>query len=109
MLEKTTRINNLYDYYVSLLTEKQKNYLSLYYHEDYSLGEISEQTKVSRQAVYDNIKRTENLLEHYEANLKLYEKNMKRNNLIEEVAELIENEKTKKQIFKKLEEIANID
>jgi len=109
MLEKTTRINNLYDYYVSLLTVKQKNYLSLYYHEDYSLGEISEQTKVSRQAVYDNIKRTENLLEHYEANLKLYEKNMKRNNLIEEVAELIENEKTKKQIFKKLEEIANID
>src|SRR5690625_7591398 len=97
MLEKTTRINNLYDYYVSLLTVKQKNYLSLYYHEDYSLGEISEQTKVSRQAVYDNIKRTENLLEHYEANLKLYEKNMKRNNLIEEVAELIENEKTKKQ------------
>jgi len=109
MLEKTTRINNLYDYYVSLLTEKQKNYLSLYYHEDYSLGEISEQTNVSRQAVYDNIKRTENLLEHYEANLKLYEKNTKRNNLIEEVAELIENEKAKRQIFKKLDEIANID
>src|SRR5699024_4855404 len=109
MLEKTTRINNLYDYYVSLLTEKQKNYLSLYYHEDYPLGEISEQTNVSGQAVYDNIKRTENLLEHYEANLKLYEKNTKRNNLIEEVAELIENEKAKRQIFKKLDEIANID
>src|SRR5699024_3982246 len=100
MLEKITLINNLYNYYVYLLTEKQKNYLSLYYHEDYSIGEISEQTNVSRQAVYDNIKRTENLLEHYEANLKLYEKNTKRNNLKEEVAELIENKKAKSQISK---------
>src|SRR5699024_125454 len=109
MLEKTTRINNLYDYYVSLLTEKQKNYLSLYYHEDYSLSEIFEQSNVSRQAVYDNIKRTENLLEHYEANLKLTEKNTKRNNLIEEVAELIENINAKRQIYKKIHEIEEVD
>ena len=109
MLEKTTRINFLYDYYVSLLTEKQRNYLSLYYHEDYSLGEIAEQTKVSRQAVYDNIKRTENLLEHYEDNLKLYEKNTKRNTLLKEIKQLIKEEVSQEKIFKKLEKIANID
>lgn len=109
MLEKTTRINFLYDYYVSLLTEKQRNYLSLYYHEDYSLGEIAEQTKVSRQAVYDNIKRTENLLEHYEDNLKLYEKNTKRNMLLKEVKQQIKEDVSQEQIFKKLEKIANID
>src|SRR5699024_12362065 len=108
MLEKTTRINNLYDYYVSLLTEKQKNYLSLYYHEDYSLGEISEQTNESRQAVYDNIKRTENLLENYEGNLRLYEKNTKRKNLIKEVAEIIENEQAKRKIIKKITKITKI-
>lgn|SRR5699024_1477706 len=109
MLEKTTRINFLYDYYVSLLTEKQRNYLSLYYHEDYSLGEIAEQTKVSRQAVYDNIKRTENLLEHYEDNLKLYEKNTKRNTLLKEIKQQIKEDVSQEQIFKKLEKIANID
>lgn len=109
MLEKTTRINFLYDYYVSLLTEKQRNYLSLYYHEDYSLGEIAEQTKVSRQAVYDNIKRTENLLEHYEGNLKLYEKNTKRNTLLKEIKQQIKEDVSQEQIFKKLEKIANID
>lgn len=58
MLEKTTRINYLFDFYQQLLTEKQKNYMDLYYLEDYSLGEISETYDVSRQAVYDNIKRT---------------------------------------------------
>ena len=43
MLEKTTRINYLYDFYQSLLTEKQKSYMSLYYLDDYSLGEIAEE------------------------------------------------------------------
>lgn len=109
MLEKTTRINFLYDYYVSLLTEKQRNYLSLYYHEDYSLGEIAEQIKVSRQAVYDNIKRTENLLEHYEDNLKLYEKNTKRNTLLKEIKQQIKEDVSQEQIFRQLEKIANID
>ncbi|HLQ84223.1 MAG TPA: putative DNA-binding protein [Pseudogracilibacillus sp.] len=109
MLEKTTRLNFLYDYYVSLLTTKQKQYMSLYYHEDYSLGEIAEQTKVSRQAVYDNIKRTENLLEHYEANLKLYEKNTQRKSLIIEIKKQIEEDFSKENIINKLETLANID
>lgn len=109
MLEKTTRINFLYDYYLSLLTDKQRNYLSLYYHEDYSLGEIAEQTKVSRQAVYDNIKRTENLLEHYEENLKLYEKNTKRNSLLIDIKNLIKEDVSKEKVLKKLDMIANID
>lgn len=74
MLEKTTRINYLFDFYQALLTPKQQNYMEMYYLEDYSLGEISELSKVSRQAVYDNIKRTEQMLETYEKKLHLYEK-----------------------------------
>ena len=43
MLEKTTRMNYLYDFYQSLLTPKQRNYMYLYYLDDYSLGEIAEE------------------------------------------------------------------
>lgn len=66
-------MNRLYDYYQGLLTDKQRAYLDLYYREDYSLGEIAENFGVSRQAVYDNIHRSEGILKHYEAVLRLVE------------------------------------
>lgn len=47
--------------------------MSLYYLDDYSLGEIAEEYDVSRQAVYDNIKRTEAMLEEYEEKLLLFQ------------------------------------
>ncbi len=46
--------------------------MELYYADDYSLGEIAEEFEVSRQAVYDNIKRTEKILEDYEKRLHMY-------------------------------------
>ena len=80
MLEKTTRINYFYDFYQSLLTQKQQSYMSLYYLDDYSLGEIADEYDVSRQAVYDNIKRTEAMLEEYEEKLLLFQKFQERTN-----------------------------
>lgn len=71
VLAKTDRINRLFDYYCDLLTEKQRNYFQLYFHENYSLGEIAEEFSVSRQAVYEHIKRAELSLEDYENKLKL--------------------------------------
>lgn len=85
MLEKTNYINFLYDFYQALLTPKQRNYMEMYYLEDYSLGEISETSNVSRQAVYDNIKRTEAILESYEEKLQLYRKFQKRSELLDEL------------------------
>ncbi|MBA2174140.1 putative DNA-binding protein [Halobacillus locisalis] len=90
MLEKTTRVNYLFDFYQSLLTPKQRNYMELYYLEDYSLGEISETFDVSRQAVYDNIRRTETMLEEYENKLNLYEKFQKRQQVIKEMETEVE-------------------
>lgn len=62
-------MNILYAYYHSLLTEKQSTYLDLYFAEDLSLGEIADKFGVSRQAVYDNIKKAQKLLTAYEAKL----------------------------------------
>lgn len=89
MLEKTNRINMLFDFYQSLLTAKQKEYMEMYYLEDYSLSEISQVSGVSRQAVYDNIKRTEQILEDYEAKLRLYEKFQKRQTLMERIERIV--------------------
>lgn len=70
-LEKTLRMNVLFSFYRELLTDKQAQYLSDYYEEDYTLAEIANNYEVSRQAVYDSIKRTEKALENYEEKLQL--------------------------------------
>ncbi|AMW98395.1 MULTISPECIES: putative DNA-binding protein [Rummeliibacillus] len=82
LLEKTTRMNFLFDFYQALLTDKQRSYMQLYYLDDHSLGEIAEAYEVSRQAVYDNIRRTEAMLEEYEEKLQLFEKFQNRQKII---------------------------
>lgn len=77
----------LYDFYGILLTDKQKEYMELYYREDYSLSEIADLVHVSRQAIYDNIKRTEQLIENYEVKLQLHNKFMRRQQLLIELQE----------------------
>ena len=73
-LEKMIEIGLLFQQYKELLTEKQREIVSLYYEEDYSLGEISENLNVSRQGVYDTLKRSEKILRDYEDKLKLVSK-----------------------------------
>lgn len=111
MLEKTTRMNFLFDFYQTLLTPKQRSYMAYYYIDDYSLGEIAEQFNVSRQAVYDNIKRTESMLEEYEAKLQLFEKFQKRNKLLDELASMLEQYLSDdvKKIAKIINEIKELD
>lgn len=86
-LEKTNRMNALFEFYAALLTDKQMNYIELYYADDYSLAEIAEEFAVSRQAVYDNIKRTEKILEDYEMKLHMYSDYIVRSQIMEEIAQ----------------------
>lgn len=110
MLEKTTRMNYLYDFYYSLLTPKQQSYMSLYYLDDYSLGEIAEEYDVSRQAVYDNIKRTEAMLEEYEEKLLLLQKFQERTRLIRDMKELLNVENpSKAALLKMVTELEKLD
>ncbi|GAB7388111.1 putative DNA-binding protein [Bacillaceae bacterium] len=89
MLEKTHRMNLLYDFYHPLLKDKQKRYMEMYYREDLSLAEIAEVCGVSRQAVFDQIKRVENMLEQWEAKLQLLRKYEQRQAILAEMERLI--------------------
>jgi len=90
LLKKNTRFILLYDFYQDLLTEKQKQYMTLYFEDDLSLGEIAEEFKISRQAVYEHIKRAATLLEDYEAKLQLLHKYEIRTKTFEEMLQLLE-------------------
>lgn len=104
-LVKTLRMNYLFDFYQSLLTKKQRNYLELFYLEDYSLSEIADTFDVSRQAVYDNIRRTGDLVEDYEAKLALYSKFEQRREIYTQMKASIEDPDALKQYIEKLEEL----
>ena len=73
-LEKSIRVHKLIDFYGDLLTSHQKEILSLYYQMDLSLSEISEQLDISRNGVYDALKKGVNILEKYEEKLHLISK-----------------------------------
>lgn len=84
MIEKVLEISMLYDFYGELLTDKQKDVIELYYNDDLSLGEISETLGISRQGVYDMIKRSEKQLHRYEERLGLVGKfNMQKSKVVE--------------------------
>ncbi|GGG12333.1 putative DNA-binding protein [Paenibacillus aceti] len=89
-LEKTNRINLLFDFYETLLTEKQQTFLKYYFLDDFSLGEIANESGISRQAVYEHIKRAEEVLEAYEEKLGLLSKDEERSRMITEIKHLIE-------------------
>ncbi|MDT8859055.1 putative DNA-binding protein [Alkalihalobacillus sp. MEB130] len=109
MLDKTFRMNYLYDFYQSLLTQKQRKYMSLYYLDDFSLGEIAEEFEVSRQAVYDNIKRTEAMLEDYEKKLMLLSKFEERSELLTQMKSAVEKNATPEELMSLLDSLEKLD
>lgn len=83
--------------------------MQCYFIDDYSLGEISQDFKVSRQAVYDNLRRTVLILEKYEKELHLYKYFIARNRLIDRMQRYTQkrypNDKHISSMIKKLEHI----
>ena len=57
-IEKKVELAYLMDFYGGMLTEKQREVLSMHCEEDLSLGEIAAEEAISRQGVYDTLTRT---------------------------------------------------
>ena len=68
-MEDAFELALLLDYYGSMLTDKQKECFDMRYNQDLSLGEIGEALGVSRQAVCDNLARTDALRRRMEENI----------------------------------------
>ena len=74
MYEKNLNIGYLLDFYGEVLSERKRNVLDMYYNEDFSLSEISEEIGISRQGVRDLIKKAEEELCFFEEKLGLSKK-----------------------------------
>lgn len=70
-MTKNLDISVLLDFYGTMLTEKQRDVVELYYNEDLSLSEIAAHSGITRQGVRDSIKRAEAQLFEYEEKLQL--------------------------------------
>ena len=70
-MDEILHLTLLFDFYGELLTEKQKQVFAMHYQDDLSLSEIGEELSISRQAVRDQLKRTEYILTDYEEKLGL--------------------------------------
>ncbi len=85
MDDSTVMRSMLFDFYGELLTEKQREYFDLHYNEDLSLAEIAEQGGISRQGVWDMIRRAETAMKEYEAKTGLIKRFIERNAQIDEL------------------------
>ena len=96
-MEELLYLNNLYDLYGELLTNKQQTYFEEYYFNNLSYSEISEKYKVSRNAIFRQLNLTKEKLLDYEEKLKLYYKKQKINDIIKKI--------NNKNIIKELEDL----
>ena len=96
-MDEVIYLNNLYDCYKDLLTDKQRNYFCDYYQDNLTLSEMSLNYGISRNAIHRQIKKIAELLEFYESKLSIISKN-------NEIMDLIKSTKNDK-LVKEIERI----
>lgn len=89
-MDETYKMSLLLDFYGQLITKRQHEVLDLYYNSDYSLGEIADEFKISRQGVYDNIRRGRSALLEMENKLGLVKRFVEQKQRASEILELLE-------------------
>ena len=93
-MEEVLYYTELFDFYGTLLTEKQQNYFKDYYFNNLSLSEIAENYEITRNAIHNQLREAKEKLEYYEKNLQLIDKQKKVKKIYLEVTD----EKIKKEL-----------
>ena len=93
-MDEILHLTLLYDFYGELLTEKQKQVFDLHYQDDLSLSEIGEELSISRQAVRDQLKRTEKILRDYEQKLGLVARFQAQKKSVREMLDILQEMET---------------
>lgn len=95
----------LYDFYGELLTEHQRKIYEDAVFNDLSLSEIAEEQGISRQGVYDLLKRCDKILVEYENKLHLVERFAQIKEKICQINTLTDNEEIRKLSGEIIEEL----
>ena len=85
MKNQTYRMTMLFDFYGEVLTERQKEFFDLYYNEDLSLAEISENYGIPRPGVRDVIVRAEGVMTELEDKTGLLKRFMQMKDKVEAI------------------------
>lgn len=106
-MEDFVRKSLLFDFYGELLTDHQKEIYGRYHAEDLSLGEIAQEYGISRQAIYDLLKRCDKQLENYEDRLHLLSRFSRQKGKVLEIKNLAQTQADDKlrQIYRLSQEI----
>lgn len=99
-MKEITEVIMLLDFYGNLLTEKQQLIMKYHYEDDMSLGEISEELGISRQAVHDIVKRSEKILENYEDKLMLIDRFERQKQSLLNIKRILEEKKLDRDMDK---------
>lgn len=78
-MDKNVEICLLLDFYGKLLTDRQREIMTLYYEDNLSLAEVAEELNISKQGVSDSLKRSEKILYETEEKLQLLKQHMESN------------------------------
>ena len=106
-MEKNVEISMLCQIYGKVLTEKQYEVLNDYYNNDLSLSEIAENNNITRQAVRDIIKKSENKLYELEKNIGFMKKSLEEEKSVNEIINLLDELKKDLVASKKSDKIIN--
>ena len=105
MPDETVWRTMLFDFYGDLLTDKQREYYDLHYNQDLSLAEIAASSGISRQGVWDIIRRAEAAMTEIEEKTGLIKRFLERNAQIDEIIRELRDKGTEPHILKQLEEL----
>lgn len=89
-MDEVYEISMLLDFYGELLTARQREAIEHHYNNDLSFGEIAEDMDISRQGVYDNIKRGKATLYKYEDKLRLVKRFIEIKNELQSINNILD-------------------